>query len=366
MLLNMLTPLGEKGAEITHQIIGFVENMKAGVLGSIGLAFLIYTVISLLQKIERSFNYAWHVTEPRTFAQRFSDYLSVIMVGPVLMFSAIGLTASIMNTAVMQQISTIQPMGELIHLVTRLVPYFLIILAFTFIYVFVPNTKVKIRSAFVGALVAGILWETVGFLFASFVVSSAKYTAVYSALATLILFMIWLYIGWLILLTGASIAFYHQHPEYLLSRSRNIFLSNRSREKLAMQIMYLVAENFYTRKDPWATSDLANFLNVPMEIMLPLINTLEDNHMLVRAGKELSTYLPAKPLDQITLKDILRAIDLSDNIPFFRRARTESALVIDSVFDDVDGAISTALENRTLRMLVEDNVPSAEENPSEE
>ena len=88
LLLNFLLPLGDQGIEISAKIIGFVENTKAGVLGSLGLALLLYTVISLLQKIEQSFNYTWHVVELRSIGKRFSDYLTVVMVGPVLLFSA--------------------------------------------------------------------------------------------------------------------------------------------------------------------------------------------------------------------------------------------------------------------------------------
>jgi len=94
ILLNFLQPLGERGVEISFNIIQFVDNVKAGVLGSLGLALLIYTVVSLIQKIERAFNYAWHVKNVRPIAQRFSDYVSVIIIGPILMFTAMGITAS--------------------------------------------------------------------------------------------------------------------------------------------------------------------------------------------------------------------------------------------------------------------------------
>ena len=107
ILLNVLAPLGERGVEITRQIIEFVENVKVGVLGSLGLGLLLFTVVSLTQKIERAFNYTWRVTEHRSFVQRFSDYISVILIGPLLIFSAIGITASICSRGV--------PSSESIH-----------------------------------------------------------------------------------------------------------------------------------------------------------------------------------------------------------------------------------------------------------
>ena len=208
MLLNFLAPLGEKNGEITDRIIGFVDNMKAGVLGSVGLVLLLYTSVSLLQKVERSFNYMWNVGESRPFIQRFSEYLSVILVGPVLLFTALGITASIASISLIQKLMQIQAISFIFESVTPFVPYALVIVAFTFIYMLIPNTKVYFQSALAGGLVAGILWQSAGWIFASFVVNSAKYTAIYSVFASLIFFMIWLYLSWLILLIGCSISFY--------------------------------------------------------------------------------------------------------------------------------------------------------------
>ncbi|EGG98665.1 Ribonuclease BN [gamma proteobacterium IMCC2047] len=143
LLQNLMTPLGPQGVEITNNIIGFVENMKVGVLGAIGVALLFYTVISLMQKIESAFNYAWRVTQVRALHQRFSDYLSVVLIGPVLIFSAIGVSGTLMSNGFVVWLSGFEVLGWLIALLTRLLPYLLIIAAFTFIYVFIPNTKVK-------------------------------------------------------------------------------------------------------------------------------------------------------------------------------------------------------------------------------
>ncbi|MDH3802623.1 MAG: YihY family inner membrane protein, partial [Deltaproteobacteria bacterium] len=162
LLLNFLRPLGERGVEVTSRIIGFVDSVKAGILGSIGFALLIYTVISLIQKIERACNDTWHVNRSRPLSQKFSDYLSVILIGPVLVFSALGITASVMSTAVVQKMVAIKVFGSLMELATKLVPYLLVIAAFTFVYIFVPNTRVRFRSALTGGLVAGVLWETSG------------------------------------------------------------------------------------------------------------------------------------------------------------------------------------------------------------
>ena len=250
MLSNLLLPLGEKGAEITSRILEFVENVKVGVLGSIGLALLIYTVISLLSKIEASFNYIWQVPRARSLGQRFSEYLSVLLIGPVLVFSALGLTASMMNVSLLQELAAVQPIGIVIQYWVKLVPYLLVIGAFSFIYLFMPNTRVQFTAALTGGVVAGVLWQTTGWVFGAIVVGSTKYTAIYSSFAILIVF---------------SVAFYKQHPESLVSDPRGFRLSNRLREQAALLLMYRIGERFYSGQGGPTLEQLSAWLNIPAE-----------------------------------------------------------------------------------------------------
>jgi membrane protein len=368
LLLNFLEPMGEKGVEITEQVIGFVENVQAGVLGVVGLGLLIYTVVSLLQKVERAFNTIWHVSHERPFARRFSEYLSVIIIGPVLVFSALGITASVMSATVVQEIAAIQPFGALLNAAARLVPYGLIATAFTFIYIFMPNTKVRLRSAFVGALVAGILWETTGWAFASFVVGSAKYTAIYAAFATLIVFMIWLYLSWLILMVGANIAFYHQHPEYLATERGTMKLSSRMKEKIALLITFLVGGSYYHGRPAWSAEGLAERLRVPVDAAQSVIQALELRGLLKRTSDEPPSYLPARPPETTAVKDVLDAVrEAGEEAPLnLERLPSESA--VEELMDRLDQALAEAFAGRTLKDLaVAEEAPVARpfERPAE-
>ena len=251
MLLQALAPLGEKGVEITDRVIEFVNNIKVGVLGAVGLVLLFYTVISLMQKIEDNFNFIWRVHRRRSIARRFSDYLSVIIFAPVLVFAAMALSTAALHTDLVQAMMQVRPLGRLISLFTDLLPFLLVIAAFTFVYVFIPNTRVRFHAALGGAIVAGVLWQLTGWIFAAFIVGSAKYAAIYSAFATLILFMIWLYAGWLILLLGSSIAFYLQNPRFITPTAQRVLvLSNRMKEQLALAIMAVIGRHYYARQHP--------------------------------------------------------------------------------------------------------------------
>jgi len=351
LLLNFLRPLGERGVEVTSRIIGFVDSVKAGILGSIGFALLIYTVISLIQKIERACNDTWHVNRSRPLSQKFSDYLSVILIGPVLVFSALGITASVMSTTVVQKMVAIKVFGSLMELATKLVPYLLVIAAFTFVYIFVPNTRVRFRSALTGGLVAGVLWETSGWAFASFVVKSAKYTAIYSGFAILIMFMIWLYLSWLIVLVGASVAYYHQHPESVTSYRRELRLSNRMQEKLALLVMFLVGNNYYDNLPALTLEEFAQSLNVPMEALEPIMEALEGYGLLSQTANEPPTYLPARPLDTAELKDVLDAVRGANEIVDLKPQSESAELAVDQLVDHIDQAMAGALRGSTLKDL---------------
>ena len=351
LLLHLLAPLGDKGLEITERILQFVENVRVGVLGSLGLAFLIYTVISLVQKIERAFNYTWHVDQHRPFAQRFSDYLTVIIIGPVLVFTAMGITASVMSASMVQQLVAYQPLGSAVRLAGRLVPYVLIIGAFTFIYVFVPNTRVRLRSALLGGAVAGVLWETTGWVFTSFVVTSTKYTAIYSAFATLIMFMIWLYLSWIILLVGASIAFYHQHPEYLTVRRRELRLSTRMHEKLALLAMCFIARHYYYGRPAWTLEALSQRLHTPIDLFKRVMNDLRRGGLLLTSGDDPPTYLPARPLETTPISEVLAVIRSGGEEAAFNFQRLPTEAAVDALLIQNEAALEAALRARTLRDL---------------
>ena len=203
-LISLLEPLGEKGIQISQQIISFVDNMKVGILGSIGLLLLIFTVLSLVKKIENAFNATWNISVTRNIIQRFSNYLSVILVGPLLLFTSAGITASFNSSAIVDRFLSIEPFGTILLFLGSLTPYILTTISFTLVYLLIPNTKVKLLSALYGAVVATILWKLIGSLFTAFIVDSTNYTAIYSGFAILIIFMIWIYMSWLIILTGGE------------------------------------------------------------------------------------------------------------------------------------------------------------------
>lgn len=353
-LSGLLLPLGDEADEITRRIIGFVDNIKVGVLGSIGLAMLIYFVVSLIQKIEENLNFIWNIRRSRSLGQRFSEYISVILVGPVLFFAALGLTASVSSTALVQGLLATDFVGYVMRVLGRLIPYVLVCGAFTFIYAFVPNTRVRLASALAGGIVAGLLWQTVGWAFASFVATSTKYAAIYSGFAVLVLFMIWLYVGWYILLIGAQVAYYHQHPQASRVYIEGHQLTASVRERLALLIMLLIGYNHYHNRPAWSAESLASYLGLSMEPVQLMIDELVRTGFIAPTGDDPTTYLPLRDIETISLQAVLDGIR-GANLP---SAQLEGLLHmvpgLSGVLREADQAIASVLADRSIKQLVLD------------
>ncbi|WP_018861729.1 YhjD/YihY/BrkB family envelope integrity protein [Thioalkalivibrio sp. ALJ3] len=350
VVLGFLEPLGEQGVEIANNVIEFVDNMRVGVLGFVGLLFLVYTVIALVQKIELAFNTIWRVENSRNFAQRFSNYLSVILIGPLLVVSALGITATVMSTTAMQTVAGIEPFGTLITGASRMVPYLLIMAAFTFIYVFVPNTRVRLFPALVGAVVAGLLWQSVGWGFATMVAGSTRYDAIYSGFAIMILLLIWIYLAWLILLIGANVAFYVQHPEYMTVRGLRLRLSGAARERMGLHLMQQVGQRFLDGRSPPTLDHVAHDLSVPGNALGEVAQALESAGLLVRAGTDGTCYVPGRDLERIRVDEILEALRQDADARALRRLQGDPA--VEATLEELEAARRDRLDGRTLRDLL--------------
>ena len=226
--------------------------------------------------------------------------------------------------------------------------------AFTFAYLFVPNTRVRLGPAVIGAIVAGVLWQSIGWGFASFVVGSTKYAAIYSGFAILILFMIWLYLAWLILLIGASIAFYQQHPEYL-NRPRSQAAGgpgNRMREWIGLYCLGLIARHHYDGQPPLEVEQLAGRLGLTPKPIQETIDLLLDQGLLVPLNGAVETYLPSRAAETMPLDKVFTALRRSQERMLVTQPDVPLEQAMEAVFSAVEQAGSRTLQGLTLRDLI--------------
>jgi membrane protein len=355
-LAEALAPLGEKGHEITTHLISFVDRMSAGALGSVGLVTLFFTVMSLMGTIEEAFNRIWHVRAPRKLTRKFSDYLSVILVGPVLVFAAVTITATLQSNTFLQKIVLLEPFGTVILALLKLVPYLSLWGAFTFFYIFIPNTRVKLQSAMIGGLVAAVLWQSVGWGFAVFVASSTRYYAIYSSFAILLLFLLWLHIGWVIVLLGAQVAYAHQHIRFYQGERELLTQSPAGREKLAVHMLLLIGRNFFQGLDPLSVTAVANQLQLPAGLVRDFMDMFRRCRLVLPLADE-ETFVLARDPERISIKEILDCVRNSGAEKKNQSDRTDEEIGIDELLEEVDESVSQALEGRSLQSLILEHSP---------
>lgn len=349
VLYSFLEPLGDRGYELTKQVMDFVENVRGGVLGPLALIFLLYTTISMIQKVEESFNFVWRVAQPRSLARRFSEYLSVMIVGPAVIVAALGMIATLANTRAVLALSKYEPFGSALVGLGHLTPYVLVTGVFAFLYAFMPNTRVYARAALIGGLFAGVVWAATGIIFASFVVESTRNIIIYASFAIVIVALIWLHISWLILLLGAQLAFYVQNPQYLRPGRGEIHLNASLRERVALSIICLIVTDYCSASHRWNTNRLAEHLDLPGAALSPIVTALERAKILLLAEDE--TWVPARDPQAIELVEVLEAVRYDTAGPKLARIRDIAPAV--AAARAAEEAMASSLKGKTASDLVE-------------
>jgi len=350
VIYEFLKPTGPRATEMTAQVMEFIDNTHGTVLGSLGLVFLLYAIVTTVQKVEEAFNFAWHVEQPRSLVRRISEYLSLMVVGPIFVVIVLGLFGALSDTRLAHWLTSHPPFGQLVAVLGRAAPYVVVMGVFSFLYTFVPNTRVHAKAAIVGGIVAGLLWAASGALFTRIVVASTRMVAIYAGFAIFLVTLIWVYLSWMILLIGAQLSFYVQNPRYLRAGQAQIRLTSRLRERLALSVMYLVGKSFVDGGRAWNLRDLAEKLEVPGSALTSVTASLEKAGLVLVTENE--QLVPGRALDQIGTHAILTAVRDEQQYESWLLARARTEPDADAIADAVEAAIRERTSGETLRDLV--------------
>lgn len=348
-LYGVLEPLGAKGKEYTDDLLALVNSVNVKALVGVGLAFFIYTAISLVQKTEAAFNYVWYVEKPRSFSRRFVEYIFVLLIGPVFIFFALGVISVLQSAWLVEYLVNNTVVGPAIAAAGKLTPYLIVCGVFTFLYMFMPNTKVRFSAALVGGVAGGFLWATTSVIFATFVVGSVRNNAIYASFAVPISALIWVYLNWLILLIGAQLAYYFQNPAYLRVGRREPRLSNAMRERLALNIMLLVGREFRDPGEGVTVASMSKVLRIPTITLAPITAGLEESGLLTLTEKE--HLQPGREMSRIALNDILSVVRAEGETGSNRNPKWADE--IETLGDAVDKAVSNTIGETTLADLLD-------------
>ncbi len=230
--------------EIGTYIFSFVSNINATTMGITSLAILLFTVISVMGNIEASFNHIWGVRKSRTVWRKFSDYLSVLIVSPLLITAGVGVGGALHSNRVVTHLLAFPIFHTVIWAGLKLMPWISVCLGFAFLYIFMPNTRVKLKSALIGGLVGGFIWQSALWGYLNFQVGFVKYARIYGAMAQFPITLVWIYFSWMIVLLGAEVTFAFQNLNTYRREGESLSLSWAYQELVGLNIIILIARAF--------------------------------------------------------------------------------------------------------------------------
>jgi membrane protein len=343
--------------EVLNKVIQYAQSLlettKGGVIAGIGLVLLFWSVIKVLSNVESALNDIWEIKEPRTWGRKFSDYLAVMLISPLLILVSSGATVFI-TTQITQLTAKIELLGMIspfIFLSFKLIPYLLVWVLFTVIYVLMPNTKVSLKAGLLAGIIAGTIFQIVQWGYISFQVGTARYNAIYGSFAALPLFLMWVQISWWVVLFGAELSFANQNVGTYEYEPDSSQVSPAFKKVLTLQIAHLLIKNFAGGEIALTDIDISARLKIPIRLVHKILYDLVQSRVIsettTRQDRRFG-YQPARDINTLTIKYVIDAIDQngSNNIPV---ARTEEFAAISEALDKFREEMEASPANKLLK-----------------
>ncbi|WP_027157775.1 YihY/virulence factor BrkB family protein [Methylobacter luteus] len=303
---------------VVLKLIDFAENMLAStqgeVVAGIGIVVLFWTVIKLIGHIEKSFNHIWKIDKGRPLGRKLSDYLSVMLLAPVLLVISSGITV-FLKTQITWLIEAINlpEVGTLLVLrLLGLLPVIILSALFAFTFIFMPNLKVDYKAGIIAGVITGVVYQLVQWAYLSLQIGVSSYNAIYGSFAALPLFIIWLQIGWMIVLFGCEISFYLQNYEDYQGKNKVEDISVFLKKVVALKIAHLIIKNFVEQQNPLSAVEIASRLAIPAYVVHSVLLELMACQIVVQVKTEDDAdevYLPAVDVNKVTMAYVINALE---------------------------------------------------------
>jgi membrane protein len=283
-------------------------------IAGIGVIVLIWSVMSLLNHIESSFNHIWEIRNPRPWYRKFTDYLTIMLIAPVLVILSGSLTFFI-KTKLEDYISASSILDSfkwIIGFLVRITPYFLSWLSLTLLFIIMPNTKVKFRSALIAGIVAGTFIQLLQWFYLDLQFEISKLSTIYGSFAAIPLFIVWLQGSWIIVLIGAEISFANQNVSRYEYESEALHISNYEKRALTIMIMHLIIKDFADGLAPHGAEDISVKLKIPVRIVRDIVQDLNAVglvSMIHQDNIKERLYQPAMDISSLTISFVLTRLD---------------------------------------------------------
>lgn len=300
----------------------FLQTSSGGFIAGIGLLILLWSVMQVLNHIEKSFNHIWQIRKARPWVRKFADYLSIMVVAPVFIVLSGSVTvylntkmSSISDQALL--LNTIKP--ALVFLL-KFIPYVIMWLVLTMLYMVMPNTRVKFRSAFVAGVIAGTIFQLVQMLYINSQIGVSKYSAIYGSFAAFPLFIVWMQISWLVVLMGAEISFANQNVNRYEFEYESLKINSYQKRIVTLLILNIVVKRFIAGEDPVSAAGISREIQIPVRLAREILYNLNQAGLITEINIEKPRerlYQPAMDTGRMSLEFVLSRIDRAggENIP---------------------------------------------------
>ncbi|MDX1708961.1 MAG: YihY/virulence factor BrkB family protein [Desulfobacterales bacterium] len=345
--------------DILHQIINFANSLlqqtQGGLIAGVGLLVLFWAVLKVLGHIERAFNDIWQIKESRGWIRKFSDYLAIMLIAPIFILMSGSITVFIKTqvTQITQKVAYLDVLNPLVYFLFESMPYILIWILFTLLYIIMPNTKVSFKAGLLGGVVAGTFYQIAQWAYISFQISAAKINAIYGSLAALPLFLVWLQISWWIVLFGAELSFACQNVNTYEFEPDSLKISPGFRKLLTLQVVHLLINKFQNGDKPLTDSQISEKLQMPIRLVHRILSELVESSLVseikTETDKELA-YQPARDINQLTIQSVLQALDHQgiEDIPV---AQTDELQALSQALKDFSQSMAESPANKLLKEI---------------
>jgi membrane protein len=343
--------------EVVSKITGFahslLEHTPGGWIAGLGVVFLFYSVINVLMNIEGYFNEIWHVQEGRPLRRKIADYLSFMLIGPVLFLMSSAITV-VVATEVKTMVGRIDVLGWVSPFVLSLLnfsPYVTLWLLFSFMYMFMPNTRVRFVSGALAGIITGTVFQLFQWVYITFQIGVSRYNAIYGSVAAVPLFLLWMQLSWVIILIGAQISHAYQNAEAYDFESDCKDVSPALKRLLTMRVVHLLANSFSPGEGFWDESRISNKLGIPLVLLRGILNDLVGARLVsrVRTGTGPDdAFQPGRKTEDLSIVSVLKILESrgSNEIP---TARSEELGKLSEAFNElVDLAENSAWNKRLV------------------
>ncbi len=359
MLESQLTKHFTGQEEVLQRIITFsnslLENTKGGVVAGIGVILLFWAVIKVLGNIESSFNDIWGIRKGRSIGRKISDYLSIMLICPFLVILSTSATVFIASQAKMliERVAFLGTVGPMILGLLKFLPYVVIWVVFSFVYIFMPNTKVDFKSGIIAGIFAGTLYQIAQWLYVSFQIGATKYNAIYGSFAALPLFLIWLQISWLILFWGAEVSFAYQNVDTYEFEPDCLKISPRYKKTLSLLVATLIVKNFQKPATSLTAEEISHKLEMPIRLVRDILFELVEAQIISEIKRDDMkdfAYQPAVDPHIITIQYVLDSLENKGtrDIPVLK---TKELNVIAGALDEFTEVIKNSPANKLLKEI---------------